>query len=98
MQAHNQRKADLLYEFLDHSPMFINRVAREDRSRMNVTFFLKDESLNAAFLQGAEKEGMVQLRGHRSAGGMRASIYNAMSFQSVQRLRDYMHRFEKENA
>ena len=98
MQAHNQRKADLLYEFLDHSAMFSNRVAREDRSRMNVTFFLKDESLNAAFLQGAEKEGMVQLRGHRSAGGMRASIYNAMSLESVQRLRDYMHRFEKENG
>ena len=78
--------------------MFTNRVAREDRSRMNVTFFLKDESLNAAFLQGAEKEGMVQLRGHRSSGGMRASIYNAMSFESVQRLRDYMHRFEKDNA
>jgi phosphoserine aminotransferase len=98
MQAHNQRKADLLYEFLDHSQMFTNRVARDDRSRMNVTFFLKDESLNAAFLQGAEQEGMVQLRGHRSAGGMRASIYNAMSLESVQRLRDYMHRFEKENA
>jgi phosphoserine aminotransferase len=98
MQVHNQRKADLLYEFLDHSRMFTNRVARDDRSRMNVTFFLKDESLNAAFLQGAEKEGMVQLRGHRSAGGMRASIYNAMSFESVQRLRDYMHRFEKDNA
>ena len=97
MQAHNRSKADLLYEFLDHSRMFTNRVTREDRSRMNVTFFLKDESLNAAFLQGAEKEGMVQLRGHRSAGGMRASIYNAMSLQSVQRLRDYMHRFEKEN-
>lgn len=98
MQVHNHRKADLLYEFLDHSRMFTNRVAREDRSRMNVTFFLKDESLNAAFLQGAEKEGMVQLRGHRSAGGMRASIYNAMSLQSVQQLRDYMHRFEKDNA
>ena len=98
MQVHNQQKADLLYEFLDHSRMFTNRVARDDRSRMNVTFFLKDESLNAAFLQGAEKEGMVQLRGHRSAGGMRASIYNAMSFESVQRLRDYMHRFEKDNA
>jgi len=98
MQVHNHRKADVLYELLDHSSMFSNRVAREDRSRMNVTFFLKDEALNAAFLQGAEKEGMVQLRGHRSAGGMRASIYNAMSLQSVQRLRDYMHRFEKENT
>ncbi|MSQ65301.1 MAG: 3-phosphoserine/phosphohydroxythreonine transaminase [Limnohabitans sp.] len=98
MQVHNQAKADLLYDFLDHSTVFSNRVAREDRSRMNVTFFLKDESLNAAFLQGAEKEGMVQLRGHRSAGGMRASIYNAMSLASVQRLRDYMHRFEKANS
>ena len=98
MQSHNQAKAELLYEFLDHSAMFSNRVAREDRSRMNVTFFLKDESLNTAFLQGAEKEGMVQLRGHRSAGGMRASIYNAMPLESVQRLRDYMHRFEKENT
>jgi phosphoserine aminotransferase len=98
MQVHNQAKADLMYEFLDHSTMFYNRVVREDRSRMNVTFFLKDESLNATFLQGAEKEGMVQLRGHRSAGGMRASIYNAMPLQSVQRLRDYMYRFEKEHA
>jgi phosphoserine aminotransferase len=98
MRAHNQRKAELLYEFLDHSTMFSNRVAREDRSRMNVTFFLNNKSLNAPFLQGAEKEGMVQLRGHRSAGGMRASIYNAMSLENVQRLRDYMHRFEKENS
>ena len=98
MQTHNMAKAELLYDYLDHSAMFSNRVTREDRSRMNVTFFLKDESLNAAFLQGAEKEGMVQLRGHRSAGGMRASIYNAMSLPSVQRLRDYMHRFEKENT
>ena len=88
----------MLYDLLDHSNLFSNRVAREDRSLMNVTFFLKDESLNAAFLQGAEQEGMVQLRGHRSVGGMRASIYNAMPLQSVQRLRDYMHRFEKENT
>jgi len=98
MQVHNQAKADLMYEFLDHSTMFYNRVVREDRSRMNVTFFLKDESLNATFLQGAEKEGMVQLRGHRSAGGMRASMYNAMPLQGVHRLRDYMYRFEKEHA
>jgi phosphoserine aminotransferase len=62
---------------------------------MNVTFFLRDASLNDAFLQGAEKEGMVQLRGHRSAGGMRASIYNAMPLVHVERLRDYMHRFEQ---
>lgn len=98
MQAHNQKKADLLYDFLDHSHLFFNKVQRADRSRMNVTFFLRDESLNEAFLQGAEKEGMVQLRGHRSAGGMRASIYNAMPLAHVQRLRDYMHRFETSHA
>jgi phosphoserine aminotransferase len=95
MQTQNQRKADLLYDYLDQSRLFFNKVHRADRSRMNVTFFLRDESLNDAFLQGAEKEGMVQLRGHRSAGGMRASIYNAMPLVHVQRLRDYMHGFEK---
>ncbi len=98
MQAHNQRKADLLYDFLDHSQFFSNRVARHDRSRMNVTFFLKNEDLNAAFLQGAQAQGMVQLRGHRSAGGMRASIYNAMPHASVQTLVNYMHQFEKTHA
>jgi phosphoserine aminotransferase len=98
MQVHNQQKADLLYDYLDHSRLFFNKVHRADRSRMNVTFFLRDESLNDAFLQGAEKEGMVQLRGHRSAGGMRASIYNAMPLAHVQRLRDYMHRFEKSHT
>jgi phosphoserine aminotransferase len=65
---------------------------------MNVTFFLRDESLNAEFLQGAEAKGMVQLRGHRAAGGMRASIYNAMPLSSVQKLRDYMFEFEKTHA
>ena len=97
MQAQNQRKADLLYDFLDHSLLFHNKVARADRSRMNVTFFLRDESLNDAFLQGAQAQGMVQLRGHRSAGGMRASIYNAMPLASVQTLVNLMHQFEKAN-
>ena len=73
-------------------------VAKGDRSRMNVTFFLKDDSLNASFLEGAQAQGMVQLRGHRSAGGMRASIYNAMPFESVQKLVNYMHQFEKDQA
>lgn len=98
MQDHNQRKAHLLYDFLDHSQLFSNRVARADRSHMNVTFFLKDDGLNAAFLQGAQAQGMVQLRGHRSAGGMRASIYNAMPYESVQTLVNYMHQFEKANS
>jgi len=88
----------LLYDFLDHSSFFKNRVQPLDRSRMNVTFFLRDESLNAEFLQGAEAKGMVQLRGHRAAGGMRASIYNAMPLASVQKLRDYMFEFEKTHA
>jgi phosphoserine aminotransferase len=98
MHEHNQRKADLLYDFLDHSHCFSNRVARADRSRMNVTFFLNNEDLNAAFLQGAQALGMVQLRGHRSAGGMRASIYNAMPYESVQTLVNYMRQFEKDNS
>jgi phosphoserine aminotransferase len=95
MLEHNQRKAALLYDFIDHSQLFSNRVVRQDRSRMNVTFFMRDEGLNAAFLEGAQAQGMVQLRGHRSAGGMRASIYNAMPLASVQTLVNYMHQFEK---
>jgi phosphoserine aminotransferase len=94
----NQAKSALLYDFLDHSALFSNRVSPADRSRMNVTFFLRDETLNADFLQGAEAQGMVQLRGHRIAGGMRASIYNAMPLSAVQTLRDYMFAFEKRHA
>lgn len=98
MEQHNLLKSSLLYDFLDHSSFFKNRVQPLDRSRMNVTFFLSDESLNAEFLRGAEARGMVQLRGHRAAGGMRASIYNAMPLASVQKLRDYMFEFEKTHA
>jgi phosphoserine aminotransferase len=98
MEQHNLVKSNVLYDFLDHSSFFKNRVHPSDRSRMNVTFFLRDESLNAEFLQGAEAKGMVQLRGHRAAGGMRASIYNAMPLASVQKLRDYMFEFEKTHA
>ena len=98
MEQHNLVKSHVLYDFLDHSSFFKNRVQPLDRSRMNVTFFLRDESLNAEFLQGAEARGMVQLRGHRAAGGMRASIYNAMPLASVQKLRDYMFEFEKTHA
>jgi len=98
IQEHNRRKAALLYDFIDHSKLFSNRVAHQDRSLMNVTFFLADDALNAAFLEGAQAQGMVQLRGHRSAGGMRASIYNAMPLSGVQTLVDYMHAFEKSNA
>ena len=98
MQERNLAKSQLLYDFLDHSRFFSNRVHPADRSRMNVTFYLRDESLNTAFLEAAQSKGMVQLRGHRIAGGMRASIYNAMPLSAVQKLRDFMFAFEKIHA
>ncbi len=90
----NIAKARVLYDFLDSSSFFKNPVAKEDRSRMNVPFTLKDPALDAEFLKGAEQRGMVQLKGHRSVGGMRASIYNAMPLEGVQRLVAYMRDFE----
>jgi phosphoserine aminotransferase len=95
MERKNIAKAKLLYDFLDSSSFFRNPVAKEDRSRMNVPFTLKDASRDEAFLKGAAANGMVQLKGHRSVGGMRASIYNAMPIEGVQRLVDYMKDFEK---
>nr|HET7858371.1 3-phosphoserine/phosphohydroxythreonine transaminase [Caldimonas sp.] len=90
----NRAKAALLYEFLDASSFFSNPVARADRSLMNVPFRLRDESLDGEFLNGAEARGMVQLKGHRSVGGMRASIYNAMPVAGVQALVSYLREFE----
>jgi len=94
----NIQKAKLLYDFLDAGSFFKNPIAKEDRSRMNVPFTLKDSSLDGAFLKGAEERGLVQLKGHRSVGGMRASIYNAMPLEGVQRLVEYMRDFEKQHA
>ena len=94
IEKNNVEKAKLLYDFLDSSAFFKNPVAKEDRSRMNVPFTLRDSSLDGAFLKGAEERGMVQLKGHRSVGGMRASIYNAMPLEGVQRLVQYMKEFE----
>ena len=94
----NVQKAQLLYDFLDSSAFFRNPVAKEDRSRMNVPFTLAKPDLDAQFLKGAEAQGMVQLKGHRSVGGMRASIYNAMPLEGVQRLVDYMRDFEKQHG
>jgi phosphoserine aminotransferase len=94
MEAHNERKAALLYDVLDASGFYSSPVSRADRSRMNVPFKLKDETLDEAFLKGARERGMVQLKGHRSVGGMRASIYNAMPIEGVQALVDYMKEFE----
>ncbi len=90
MEAHNRKKAAVLYDYLDQSKFFKSPVAREDRSLMNVPFKLRDETLDEAFLKGAQARGMVQLKGHRSVGGMRASIYNAMPIDGVRALVAYM--------
>jgi phosphoserine aminotransferase len=91
----NIAKASLLYDYLDRTSFYRNPVRREDRSRMNVPFKLRDESLDEAFLKGAKEHGMVQLKGHRSVGGMRASIYNAMPIEGVKTLVEYMKEFER---
>ncbi|AOS78637.1 MULTISPECIES: 3-phosphoserine/phosphohydroxythreonine transaminase [Hydrogenophaga] len=98
MEARNIAKAKLLYDFLDQSPFYENRVAPECRSRMNIPFFLKDESRNDAFLAGAQARGLLQLKGHKSVGGMRASLYNAIPIEGVQALVSYLRDFEKEMA
>ena len=98
IEKRNVAKAMLLYDFLDASSFFRNAVEKRDRSRMNVPFILKNSSLDEIFLKGAERQGMFQLKGHRSVGGMRASIYNAMPLEGVQRLVDYMREFEKRHA
>jgi phosphoserine aminotransferase len=93
MEARNLEKARLLYEALERDDFYVNRVAPEYRSRMNVPFYLRDESLNDQFLAGAKARGLLQLKGHKSVGGMRASIYNAMPIEGVQALVDYLNEF-----
>ena len=98
MEARNLAKAQLLYDFLDGSQLYENRVAKDCRSRMNVPFYLRDESRNEAFLAGAKARGLLQLKGHKSVGGMRASIYNAMPLAGVQALVQYLRDFEHTQA
>ncbi len=98
MEAHNRAKAALLYDYLDDSRFFSNPVARDARSLMNVPFKLKNDKLDGEFLKGAEARGMLQLKGHRSVGGMRASIYNAMPVAGVQALVAYMKEFEAQHG
>jgi phosphoserine aminotransferase len=95
IEKRNQEKADLLYQFLDQSSLYENRVPKAYRSKMNVTFFLKDEGLNAAFLAQSSEAGLLALRGHKAAGGMRASIYNAMPLEGVKSLLGFMRDFER---
>ncbi|WP_371378934.1 3-phosphoserine/phosphohydroxythreonine transaminase [Thalassotalea aquiviva] len=95
----NDKKANLLYQYIDNSAFYSNRIAPEYRSKMNVPFYLPDDALNAEFLNQAEAEGLLALKGHRSVGGMRASIYNAMPIEGVQALVDFMQKFaEQHNA
>ncbi len=98
MEQRNIAKAALLYDYLDSTDFYSNRIARDCRSRMNVPFFLKDESLNDIFLAGAKERNLLQLKGHKSVGGMRASIYNAMPIEGVQALVDYLNEFEKKHG
>jgi phosphoserine aminotransferase len=98
IERKNVAKAGLIYDYLDRSSFYKSPVRRQDRSRMNVPFRLADESLDGAFLKGAEERGMVQLKGHRSVGGMRASIYNAMPIEGVAALVEYMKDFEQRHG
>ena len=98
MEARNIAKAKRLYDAIDRSQLYFNKVNPDCRSRMNVPFYLRDESLNDAFLAGARAKGLLQLKGHKSVGGMRASIYNAMPMEGVQALVDYLRDFETQRA
>jgi phosphoserine aminotransferase len=94
MEQRNIEKAGVLYDFLDRSRFFSNPVRKGDRSRMNVPFLLKDSALDEEFLKQAKARGMVQLKGHRSVGGMRASLYNAMPLEGVRALVEFLREFE----
>ena len=98
MQALNQKKAKVLYDFLDSSKMFKGTVEKKDRSLMNVPFVTGDAELDAKFVKEAEAAGFVNLKGHRSVGGMRASIYNAMPLEGVEKLVAFMADFEQRNG
>jgi phosphoserine aminotransferase len=95
MERINIAKAKRLYDYLDSTDFYLSPVAPENRSRMNVPFTLKDPALDEGFLKGAKAHGLLQLKGHRSVGGMRASIYNAMPIEGVEALVDYMKEFAR---
>ena len=95
MKERNEKKAKLLYDFLDQSSLFHGTVRPQDRSLMNVPFVTGNKETDAAFVAEAEQNGLVNIKGHRSVGGMRASIYNAMPYEGVEKLVEFMDRFEK---
>ncbi len=98
MKKYNEKKAAILYDFLDNSKMFKGTVVKEDRSLMNVPFVTGDADLDAKFIKEATAAGFVNLKGHRTVGGMRASIYNAMPIEGVEKLVAFMQKFEEENS
>ena len=98
MKKINEKKAKILYDFLDNSKLFKGTVVPEDRSLMNVPFVTGSEELDAKFVAEAKKAGFVNIKGHRTVGGMRASIYNAMPVEGVEKLVEFMKKFEEENA
>lgn len=98
MKEYNERKAKILYDFLDRSKLFRGTVRKEDRSLMNVPFVTGNEELDAKFVKEAKEAGFENLKGHRSVGGMRASIYNAMPIEGVEKLVEFMEKFEAENV
>ncbi len=98
MKKHNEKKAAILYDFLDQSKLFKGTVEKKDRSLMNVPFVTGNEELDAKFVKEAKAAGFENLKGHRSVGGMRASIYNAMPIEGVEKLVEFMKKFEAENA
>ena len=97
MKAHNEKKAQILYDFLDNSKLFKGTVVAKDRSLMNVPFVTGNDELDAKFVKEAKAAGLENLKGHRSVGGMRASIYNAMPIEGVETLVSFMRKFEEEN-
>ncbi len=98
MKEYNEKKAKVLYDFLDQSKLFKGTVRKEDRSLMNVPFVTGSDELDAKFVKEAKVAGFENLKGHRSVGGMRASIYNAMPIEGVEKLVEFMKKFEAENA
>ncbi len=98
MKEYNEKKANLLYDFLDNSKMFRGTVEKKDRSLMNVPFVTGDADLDALFVKEAKAAGLENLKGHRSVGGMRASIYNAMPMEGVETLVAFMKDFEARNG
>lgn len=97
VKEYNEKKAKILYDFLDESKMFRGTVVKKDRSLMNVPFVTGDKEMDAKFIEEADAAGFKNLKGHRSVGGMRASIYNAMPIEGVEALVEFMKKFEKEN-